>query len=125
MFFEEGLGLAGDVVVESSGDFGEELEDGDFRTETGPNGAEFEANRPGSDDEEGFGDFVEGDTVVGVDDLFAVVFEEREFDDLGTRRDQDVLGCMDGGFFALGDFDLAVTFKAADAVKAINVVLFD
>lgn len=117
LFFEEALGHLGDVFVEGGGDDGEEFDDVDLCAEAGPDGAEFEANGSGADDDEPLGNCIEGDGLGAADDGFTIEGQEGELNRHGAGREYDVLGFEEGFSGVSGDADFALAFEHTESLQ--------
>mmetsp|Transcript_16715 Transcript_16715/g.35314 ORF Transcript_16715/g.35314 Transcript_16715/m.35314 type:complete len:542 (+) Transcript_16715:240-1865(+) len=88
------LGLLGNLPVERGHDVGKGLDEGDLASEGGVHVREFEADVPGADDGDPFGDGLELEGAVGGVDGFFVDGDAGWDEGDGSRGQDDVLGSI-------------------------------
>ena len=85
------VGFLDDVVVHAGEDRRQELDDGDLRAESAPDGAELEADDAAADDDEVLRDLRDLERADVREDALLVELEEGELDRYGAGGNDDVL----------------------------------
>ena len=124
LLFEDALELFCHFAVHARQDAVEKLDHGDFRAETMPHRAEFEADHAGADDQEARRHLVERQRAGGRHDPLLVDLDALQPRNIGAGGDDDIFG-LDRLRLAVatGHFDLAGAEDLAGTADDFDLVL--
>ena len=124
LLLEDLAGQQRDLRVHAGQDTVQELEDGDLRTESEPDGPELEANGPGPDDDEMLRHRRVRERLRARADPVAVEVQPRQRGDSATRREEDAL-CRQFDRSPAVDLHAPRVKQPPRACVADNAVLFE
>src|SRR5262249_22225112 len=113
----DAIGLLDDVVVHARKDRRHQLDDGHFRAEPIPDGAQLEADHAAADDDEVVRDLGNGERADVRENPGLVELEEGELDRYGAGGNDDALCLIGGDFFSGGASRAADRFDLDDVPR--------
>lgn len=127
LLLQDLLGLLGNLIVHAgSTDLAEELDNGNLRTEAGPDGSHLKTNDTTTDDDHLLGDLLQGNSAGAADDPLLVDLQTGEGASLATGGDQDVLAnnaCL--AAIVKLHLDLLLVDEGAAALDVLYAVLLE
>ena len=114
-----------DLVIHARQDTRQEFDDLDLGAEARPDGAEFEPDIAGTDNDQLLRHLRQRQRTGRTDDPRFVDLDPRKARGMATRGDQDPLGLIASGVGPVADHDLAGTLNPRMALKPRDLVLLE